>query len=223
MQIDLVQLLDFYDSNADARRHSNALKTLAGEELNLVLLAHYLRSQNWGVTRLQSACTAPKKRLDAWILVQREKCEAIHYQVEVKSWSFHGFGGGVPLPASANEEQVRAFKMNEWRGYWDLEAQHFRDPKLNKVLTRMRQFPNENVKPLACLWACVHPTGGNEPFFHVPCAEGEECHFNGVDVFSASSYVRSLIGTRQNTLILEMPDAAARLGHIRSIFGEGTQ
>jgi hypothetical protein len=135
--------------------------------------------------------------------------------VEVKNWSFHGYGGGKPLDADAKADQTREFKKSVWTAYWSEEDEAFKDPKLNKVLTRMSQFPTKNVKPLACLWAPMHPSGDDEPFFEMNCKSE---NFSSVSIFSVSSYLRNLIRSGQTILDVELPRTEERIAHIDSIF-----
>jgi hypothetical protein len=43
LTLDVKALLDFYDSNRSVQMHSNAIKTVAGEELGFALLIEYFR------------------------------------------------------------------------------------------------------------------------------------------------------------------------------------
>ena len=99
--INIKELLSFYDENREMGRHSNAIKTLAGEELGFGLLMEYFRRIGVTAKLLERPCTSgsPKgPRLDGWIEAAGEY-STTYYQVEVKSWSIHGVGGdSTPLP-----------------------------------------------------------------------------------------------------------------------------
>lgn len=216
IEVNLEKVLIFYDFDSTVRRHSNALKTLAGEELNLHLLCHYLSEKCEASAQIQDECCKTKgKRLDAWVSVKDKAGDLIYYQVEVKSWSFHGYGGGTPLNVSVTPSELQRYKIDLWSQYWDSHSQTFKNEQLRKVLTRMDQYGDKKVLPLACLWAAVHPDGADDEFFEVACNSDA---FREVMVFSASSYIRSMIRTGQKTIILDLKDTEERMRLIDNIF-----
>jgi hypothetical protein len=98
IRVNLRELINFYDSDAAMAKHANAIKIVAGEELNLAVLTHYFTSRGATANLLDAKCnTGPLKgsRLDAWLRVATDT--VTFYQVEVKAWSFHGYGGGPAL------------------------------------------------------------------------------------------------------------------------------
>ncbi len=218
MKINLLNLVNFYDVDPHVRLHSNAIKTLAGEELCLSLLCQYFKSlpSTTSAGLLPERATGDGAWLDAWLKVRLQNQSEIYYQVEVKNWSFHGYGGGKPLGVSEAIEKTKEFKKNVWRGYWKEEEQVFKDPKLNKVLAKMNQFEGKDVVPLACLWAPMHPEGADSPFFDMKC---QSAKFKSVSVFSVSAYLRNLIRSGLRELDIDLPRTQARIQLAKDIFG----
>src|SRR5687767_14506054 len=94
--VNVESLLSFYDENREVGRHSNAIKTLAGEELGFALLIEYFNRIGVSAKLLNRTCNtgnAKGSRLDGWIEAKSVSLPTIYYQVEVKSWSIHGVGG----------------------------------------------------------------------------------------------------------------------------------
>jgi hypothetical protein len=122
LQINLTELVTFYDVDAGARTHSNAIRTLAGEELAFALMSHYFESERGAncAHRLKAPCTTGKKRghrLDGWFEVQ-EASGTTHFQVEVKSWSFHGYGAKkVPLALACTDAEFAKAQTRTWQRY----------------------------------------------------------------------------------------------------------
>jgi hypothetical protein len=217
VRVDVEKLICFYDNDESVRPHSNSLKTLAGEELGFALLLKFFEEELLQPRLLEARCTAKGAWLDGWVSVQ-EASKQIHYQVEVKSWSFHGYTGGQALDVYCTQDEIHDFKISEWARYWDFEKQRFRAPGLDKVLKQMRSIhgkPDE-VRPLACLWAAVHPEALDTPFFPVSAAAPP---FDKVWVFSMSAFLRNYLGTGGPTTIdLRMPKTKVRLAHLNRIF-----
>ncbi|WP_048439239.1 hypothetical protein [Caenimonas sp. SL110] len=223
MQINIKELIHFYDCDRLAANHSNALKTLAGEELGFCLLSKYF-TESRGATiahRLDGPCTPGTKkgqRLDGWFEVQFPN-RTQHFQVEIKSWSFHGYGpNGGSLAHDCSSQELSAFQIADWARYWGNGA--FRSEKLQKVLLRMtpaRKHSHIRVhSALACLWAPVHPSGKLEPFFKVATKAGSP--FSEVWVFSMSNYLRLLLQQGRKFLSVDMPATQARLRHLNQVF-----
>lgn len=213
--VNLSSLVQFCDENKMDSPHASAIKGFAFEELLLALLMHYLRNNqqepNAPPELLAEKCTGHDKWLDGWL-----RAGNIHYQVEVKSWSFHGYGSKKDnLAHNANNEQYRAYAMRLWTKYWDTNKLRFHDPKLDKVRLPMKQFtdPIYCCMPLACVWQVIHPKGEIEPFFEV-----EDCDGKFVKIFSASAYTRFLLSKEVNELPLNLPATRARREILHRIF-----
>lgn len=225
LHIDLLELVTFYDVDAGARTHSNSIKTLAGEELAFALMSHYFENEKGAVSarRLSTPCTTGKKkgfRLDGWFAVQ-EISGTTHFQVEVKSWSFHGYGEKkIPLPLECTDDQFSRVQTTNWRRYWDSENHRFHAKGLRKVMDPMGRPAGHAFmappRPLACLWAPLHPTGEPQPYFEMR-TPGYSV-FESVAVFSLSTYARNLIKKRHRKILVDMPDAHRRLAHLARIF-----
>lgn len=219
LTLDVKTLLAFYDEDTEVKRHSNSIKTLAGEELGFALLIEYFRRSSVKAELLRRPCTTGKKkgyRLDGWIQATNESSGVTtYYQVEVKSWSMHGVGGdSTPLQLQASTDEVSSYKKRLWAQYWS--NGQFTAPMLNKVLTAMKcPDPSAIVQPLACLWAAVHPEGKSEPFFSVELPN--PVNFSSVLVFSMSSFLRGIVD-REPTISLSLPLTAIRLRWLTAIF-----
>ncbi len=216
--VNVVALLSFYDENREARRHSNAIKTLAGEELGFALLIEYFRRTGVQATLLNRTCTTGNPKgflLDGWIEARDVSSETTHYQVEVKSWSMHGVGGdSTPLPVTVTADELAAYKKRQWVRYWS--NGQFIEPGLNKVLTPMKRDPTWTVvEPLACVWSAMHPEGKRDAFFSV--AINGPSTFQRVWVFSMSSFLRNII-QGEPQLTLRLPSTAIRINWLRTIF-----
>jgi len=216
MLIDRRELLSFFDEDALARTHANAIKAVAGEELGLALLLRYLTEAGCRPERLRSPCTTGSRkghRLDAWVRVI-EVTGPLLYQVEVKTWSLHSFGG-ASLAVDCSSEVLHNYKRSQWNVYFQPDR-GFVDKELQKVFERMKSpEPGTPVEPLACLWAAVHDQGGTDPFFRLPAPFSE---FGAINVFSMSAYLRTLSSTH---IELDLPDTQRRLEYLSKLFASG--
>jgi hypothetical protein len=220
VRVNVRELISFYDEDKTARPHSNAVKILAGEDIGFGLLIDHFR-RNGATAEKLSPCTTgqPKgERLDGWLKVTRQSlATTIYYQVEVKSWSFHGVGGETrPLGVNCTSDELAEFKRREWDRYWF--SGRFSNRHLNKVLTPMKApHSGATVEPLACIWTALHPNGNSEAFFNV-ALEGHE-QFQRVWVFSMSSFLRNFLATGDGDwLTLDLPLAHARLQWLKRLF-----
>ncbi len=218
--INVRAVLSFFDEDVAVSRHSNAIKTMAGEEFMFALLIEYLSRSGYKSELLDKTCTTGHQRghrLDGWLVVRKENSEEapFYYQVEVKSWSAHGVGSGARfVNRMATADALAAYRQEMWSKYWT--NGRFVEDGLNKVLTPMK-CPNAwaEVKPLACLWSPIHPSGDAIPFFSVKVAPSQ--HFDEVFVFSASSFLRN-IEAKEPTLKLQLPQLAKRMEWINALF-----
>lgn len=215
VQINIRNLIHFFDDDLEAGSHSNAIKTLAGEELGLALLIRHFEDIGRKSQLLSEPCTSRGAWLDGWLFCSNP---TILYQVEVKSWSMHGYGGkkeklGVAVSASTLSE----YKRRIWNRYW--RDENFKDQKLVKVLKPMKvpiNFEQYTVEPIACLWSAVHPTGHQTPFFQMELTSNKD--FDKVHVFSASAYLRNLLAENIESLLLDLPKVTKRMDYLNSIF-----
>jgi hypothetical protein len=215
VRIDLHELIKFYDEDAGAGKHSNSIKTLAGEELAFALLVEHFKRQGATARRLNQSCTPGGRRgpwLDGWLRVDTGG-NLVHYQVEVKSWSFHGFAREESLPVCCSKDALAEFKRGSWKRYWGDGC--FSSPRLNKVLTPMKPPKDATtVEPLACLWSPLHPIGADEPLFEWPL---DHPNFQRVWVFSMSAFARQVLCSQQS-LEAELPSVHARMTHLNRLF-----
>jgi len=215
MLIDRRALLAFFDDDEQGGRHANAIKAVAGEELGLALLVHYLNETGRNPEMLPGPCTQRSRkgyRLDAWVSIT-DAAGPLLYQVEVKTWSSHSIGG-ARLPVDAPRDVIRAYKVAQWKGYFQ-QDRGFAEKALQKVFEKMTPpQPGVPVEPLACLWTAVHDQGGDEPFFRIQIAAPWSC-FNVINVFSMSAYLRALPDAR---IELPLPDTETRLEYLANLF-----
>jgi hypothetical protein len=212
--LNIRELIGFYDDEPGARPHSNAVKSVAGEELGLALLEQYLQETHRKPTRLFVPCTTDGAWLDGWIRVEHP--EHVLYQVEVKSWSMHGYGSRKQqLSVDAAPDTLAHYKVSTWERYW--QAGSFKAQGLKKTLLRMRLPKDETgpIEPIACVWAAVHPEGKEASFFTVP-TKGVD--FKEVHIFSMSAYLRSVMGSGRTAIVLNLPNTVKRLGYLSKLF-----
>ncbi|MGA9115805.1 MAG: hypothetical protein WB626_03425 [Bacteroidota bacterium] len=215
LNLDVRETLRFLDEKpAGSRCHATAVTQVCGEDLGLALLRRYLSRDGAVVERLIGPCTQGTKkgrRLDGWIHLRHDATEVL-YQVEVKSWSAHALGG-TPLPIDAPKERQSEYRIARWKGEWN--GFTFIKENVRKVLTPMR--PPEGceglpIKPLVCYWWPIHPDGLADPFFMMPLTSEQ---FSEVSFFSMSNYLR---GCGEAVITLDLPNTAARMGWLASMF-----
>ena len=204
------QLLRFFDERPPSSlHHATAIVAVAGEELGTGLFAHYLAGKGIQASVLPGPCTPGTRkgsRLDAWI-----DAGATLYQVEVKNWSAHAYGGNKQLPLDAPADVTAKYRSQRWSEIWD--GHGFKGQSMSKVLSPMRpRRESANIQPLIIFWFAVHPEGSAEPFFQVPVQGASFATING---FSMSNYLRQ---SKEEVLFLEMPNAARRLEWLRTLF-----
>lgn len=219
LSVNVRSLLSFFDEDRTTTRHSNAIKTVAGEELMFAILLEYFRRSDIQAEVVDRRCTTGRSkghRLDGWLKTTHlGDNQSIYYQVEVKSWSAHGVGGGARfLNPAATEDEVARYKREVWSLYWT--GGRFIADGLNKVLTPMKcPVPHAVVRPLACLWALVHPDGGQSPLFSV--TPSTPAPFPEVWVFSASAFLRSIVA-KDPLLRLPLPELEERMRWLNTLF-----
>jgi hypothetical protein len=215
LQVDRLQLLSFYDSPSPDEKGmtATAVNAVAGEELGLALLMRFFAETRVDAIVLPGPCSTGKMcghRLDAWV-----RTPEVLYQVEVKNWSAHSFGGSE-FRLDATSEEASDHRKRLWNEYWDEGGSTFKDPPAAKVLEKMRPpRSNEHVEPLIVFWVSLHPEGTAEPFFSVPL---ENKAFDRVHIFSMSTYLR---GVTSDTLELSLPQTKRRLAVLDRIFSAG--
>jgi hypothetical protein len=257
LKVDVRALIEFFDVNTDARPDASSIKAILGEELAVACMVSYFASKGAKAGLLMQdarkgyrlACTTGEQKgfqLDGWFLVE-ENGGSICYQMEVKSWSFHGIGGSDQrlLITQADTQDDLQKKKHIFSRYYDAQTKALIHPGTRKVLLKMKQPegtrnnprpPTHNPLPLLCLWApvCRAESDIAEIFFRVPVRRlestlkenGAECQPGGFDelyVFSVSNYLRTLLantesGTERITVSLALPRVAERLKLLASIF-----
>jgi len=226
--IDLQAMIEFYDENVDARKHSNAVKTLGHEEFAAALFCHYLKEIEGkaGTVLDDRSCLPPSgnngKRLDRWIKVE-DAGKLVFYQTEVKAASFHGYSSGKAIPTDRAALRLRMSK--DFKKCWNAAKGRFLDEGLDKVLQPMRldelkgEGKPDEVRPLACLWAPLHPNWNvkiSSPFFEVSGVKDSE--FKSVWVFSASACLRQYLHKGIKHLDLKLTKMAATQDYVDGIY-----
>lgn len=215
LRINRLALLEFYDTKPEASfGHASAINGVSGEDLGSGLLRHYLENVTGAhvTIRHDERCNTGKRcgpRLDRWILVKCADGETL-YQVEIKNWSAHSFGGNK-LDIDASPETVINYKKRAWKKAWDDGKNDLRAESTRKVLLPMKS-PREEVKPLLCMWEAMHENGDAEPFFSVATSNPV---FPRLYVFSMSAYLRTLTDPY---LDIEMPQTIQRLAWLNRLF-----
>lgn len=218
LKVNVKGLLAFFDEKVHgSEHHATPIVAVAGEDLGLGLLIHHMESIGHTVDSLCYKCSQRKvsgPRLDAWIKV-RDSSGDVLYQVEVKNSSTHAIGGkDWKLPVNVTEQELADYKIRRWDNEWNKHG--FSYNGLKKVLIKMippvhTQLP---IRPLACIWLAVHPSGKTEPLFDVKIDEPQR-DFDRAWVFSMSSYLRSL---NSEWIEIRMNRAVQRFKWIRELF-----
>jgi hypothetical protein len=212
--INLPSLLEFFDEGIPSSRgHATAVNAVLGEEIAIGLMAHYFSSMGCKV-EVKTPCTQGTQRgvrLDCWILT-----DDLLYQVEIKNWSSHSFGGRV-FPTE--EIAVERHLIDRWENQWIKEERIPRDKAARKVLVPMKPPEGCNLpdkhEAMLCFWDPMHPAGKSEPLFTVPTAD--DCFFDELFVFSLSNYVKNLIKQEIYELEILMPNTMTRLAWLKKM------
>lgn len=243
LTLNIDELLLFFDERPmDSRGHASAVVPFIGEELGASLLCRYYRAQGCTARILTKKGTAITPtpgtnkggRLDRWVLTKTGDNDPTLYQVEVKNWSAHSYGGKV-LNVAAAEDEIRVYRMNRWQDHWNEDKCDFRDDEAAKVLVRMKPpsrvddetgrlcgfpfMPDERVEPLICFWWPVHSEGQNESLWFCRFQSGPINGFRGVWVFSMSNYLRSVRASGVPRITLAMPITEQRVAWLDRFFG----
>jgi hypothetical protein len=230
MKVNIYELLTFLDNPPkDSGKHSTSLVSIFGEELSVLLFKHYL-ANNGQISNIGFPEGTPKKKgkkgrwLDKWITVDFSDGRQHLYQAEVKSWSAHATNG-KPLEINATSEKIREFRIKHWGNIWDRTTKSLKPEihTLTKVLTQMHPpagLPEAyRHRPLVIYWMAIHPEGRDECYFTQPIGPPRptNCDFDELEVFSVSSYLRTL-QQKSKFIDLELPDIRARLELLRRFF-----
>lgn len=211
MIVDRNALLRFFDECAEGSQdNATSIVAIAGEELGLALLCDHFRKSGLEPRLLPEKCSTGKKRgsrLDGWV-----QTTDVLYQVEVKNWSAHSFGG-TPLKPGLSADELSAFRKARWEEVW--HDQQLVDAPAAKVLERMPPpMRNMTVEPLIVFWVAMHPDGLQDAFFRQPL---QDAQFPVLNVFSMSNYLRRL---PEDTLELPLPKTRERLRWLSDMFTE---
>ena len=218
LRINVKGLLEFFDEKpGESLGHATAIVAVAGEDLGVGLLKHYLECTRNAEVRILPGpppTTGNQKgpRLDRWVDVVWPDGSGRLFQTEIKNWSAHAIGGKI-LKVDAPPDEVARFGRERWRGH--AGSMHWNS--ISKVLTPMKRpwdvDPSHTLEPLLIYWTVIHPEGLNESFFSHDL--GASTEFSRLWFFSMSSYLRSL---NEAAIELEMPHAANRISWLHSLF-----
>jgi hypothetical protein len=236
-------LLSFFDAYVEGSEgHAAALNGLMGEELAQGLLCRCIK-ESFGakarVLTIKGKVRAPKpktlqgKRLDCWIISDPPNAERILYQVEIKNWNAHCYGGTY-LSTSADNEKIRQHRIQLWRESWDDDLSQFVEEEARKVMLPMQPptsfddeagelrlhppIPGERIRPLLSFWFPVHPDGLEEALFSKQLTPGPIGGFPRVWVFSMSNYFRMKRAEGTGEVVVDMPTLAQRIGWLSRMF-----
>jgi hypothetical protein len=118
------------------------LNAVMGEELAQGLLCHCIEETFGGKARILTAkgkVETPKpgtrqgKRLDCWIISDPPNEDHILYQVEIKNWSAHSYGGTY-LSTNADSEKIKQHRIRLWGEDWDDSLGPFVEEEARKVV-----------------------------------------------------------------------------------------
>jgi hypothetical protein len=256
LKIDIRALVDFFDVDTEAQQDASSVKAVIGEEFAVACMRHYFEMRGAQAELLlhhdgnrRLACTTGELagyQLDGWFLV-RENNRQTCYQMEIKSWSFHGIGGRDQRMLVEHEETPDCLRIKKYvfSKYYDRSTNCIRPDEVKKVLLKMRvpnapgrhpPYPIHNPQPLLCLWqaVCEEDKEASEVFFSVPVApidamikpNGARCESGGFErvwVFSVSNYLRTLMATANQagtepTITLPMPRIEERIRLLTTMF-----
>jgi hypothetical protein len=250
LTVDIEQLIHFFDVDAGAQKDSSSIKGVIGEEFAFACMKRYFEDIGSCATVLTDrageriSCTTGGRaghQLDGWLKVENFS-QTVFYQVEIKSWSFHGIGSkNRKMPIHDSIDIALAKKKAIFDHYYDSVEEKFKQSGVNKVLLKMKppkKFQNfiSKPQPLLCLWEAVSSENGNSNLacFSVPVAplgrltkdNGAICESGGftqVSIFSVSNYLRSLLAKCDRTnstpsIHLHLPRIAARIRRLQRIF-----
>lgn len=218
LRINVKRLLEFFDEKPmDSQGHATSIVAIAGEDLGVGLLKHYLEcTRNAKVTILPGPVGTGKlkgPRLDRWVDVVWPDGSGRLFQTEIKNWSAHAIGGR-PLKVNASQDDVATFGIEQWQGH--ARRIHTFKP-ISKVLTLMKKpqgaDPSHPLEPLLIYWWVIHPKGPSESFF--PHDLETSTGFSRLWLFSMSSYLR---GLNEDAIELEMPHTAKRMSWLHELF-----
>jgi hypothetical protein len=208
------QLLHFYDDPKSSRfdlsgRGGNvsAITGMIGEDLMIAILVHY-----WSTACMLSPKPLPDlckqqgnkgKRLDRWVVRDRDTI----FQVEIKNWSAHSFGGRR-LAADASPETSFMEADRRWNEYFG-NGRSLPDGTA-KVLIEMSkptEYAQLKLEKLLCFWFVI---SGREhaPMSIVDTPDGR------LHVFSASMYLRTL---SDEVIVLHVPKFEQRIRELQTL------
>jgi hypothetical protein len=236
-------LLSFFDAYVEGSGgHAAALNALMGEELAQGLLCRCIEERSRGKARVltvKGKVETPKpgtrhgKRLDCWIISDPPNEDRILYQVEIKNWNAHSYGGRY-LSTSADSEKIKQHRIWLWGENWDDNLGQFKEEEARKVVLPMPPptsfdddtgafrthppIPRERIRPLLSFWFPVHPEGLEEALFFKRFTPAPINGFPGVWVFSMSNYLRMKLASGAGEVSVQMPTLAQRIAWLNKMF-----
>jgi hypothetical protein len=217
MQLNVKELLDFFDyKNDDVRHDISSVIGVVGEDLGAALFKHYCEAFGKKVNISPFPVVSGKMkgpRLDRWIYIEQPKDKYIAYQTEIKNWSAYAIGA---RKVGTDTEAIPAIGLLNWRDRCK-NLEHSDKNGENKVFYPMKKpndFPDNAVlEPLIIYWCVLSKDGKNiNPFFSINMPiKG----FKKLNVFSMSNYLRCI---EKKEIILEMPSAEKRIKLLSKYF-----
>ena len=210
------EVLRLFDTrNEVGTGFATAFSALAGEEMGLALLEHYLVHQGKKGTRVAGIPKTGRKtgpRLDGWLVIDNQLA-----QIEVKNWGADALAG---LEHSGDP-------TIGWQQFlkWFARKENRKVHGLRKVLHPMQSPENYEAKAvelaIVCMWPIIHAKGETDCYFAASLSElntplGFETKFDRLHIFSMSAYLHQ---TEDEVIELDMPKTYARLQKFETILG----
>jgi len=219
IRLDIEKLLSFLDNPKPEDAHNaSSIVGVIGEDLAAGAYMHYYRNTRRVLHDV--SVTEGKKRgkwLDRWFVDDTSKTL---YQCEIKSWSASAIGGHR-LALDASPEEVKRIGVLNMRGLAKNFVSEVQPNHVTKVLQKMRlpdgtEYSSYTVLPLLIVWMCVaDDTSEISPILqlqNVPCG----LHFNTLEVFSVSLYLRSLYAKGIREIDIDAPSMQNRINTLNS-------
>ena len=225
--VDVRRIIKFFDVKDDySYKQSTSVVAVVGEDLAAACFKKYLEESEQGTTvcirwddEVPKSCKeGDRRKLDRWIVADRQNCGRQVFQTEIKHWSAHSSGGQCILP-NAEPQELQEHKYDRWMKQWDTDKQSLKDDNHAKVLMPTKPPPEDLsgscILPLIIYWAPMAPEcKSDKPLFSV--CTNSEC-FKELWVFSVSSYLRCIVDNEEK-ICLKMPNAAKRLRILDDLF-----
>ena len=197
MQLNIKELLDFFDDKKDSQKgDANAFSAILGENLNASVYKHF---RNNKVEVLDDSVLLGTKNgnwLDRWILDNGKL-----YQCEIKNWAATAIGG-KQLKSDATVEEIKKVSDYHWKRELNNSfSKGIKHPNnVSKVLIKMKPPKKHSgikkIEPLLIYWMPISSDKkGLNPLSVLPIKPlglPIVTDFSKLQIFSVSLYLREL-------------------------------